>query len=512
MVIALDLLWALLVGPTGTLSYALVDEPAHLATCALVLLAVAALSGKSPPAKLAVPALLASVAIDLDHLPHYLGSEALTGTLPRPYTHSLVFAAGLALAAALWPRRTGRLVLAGLGLGIAAHLIRDLATGPGVPVLWPLSSEIVQVGYPAYVLALLGTAALALGADFGGRRALPSLSRRGGELAVLLPLIAGVVLISSVPAAQAKPVISMGAYIPGSDRDPALIQQFAQQTGRTPALLSFYRIWGPPLIDTGDLAAAGSNGSVPMLTWEPWDEDEHGTSLWSIAGGGEDGYISEAAREAAAWGGPIFLRFAHEMNGNWYPWGWGNDGNTPAAFKSAWRHLVDVFRGAGATNVRWVWCPYVSNVRLKQFRRFYPGDQYVDWTCLDGFNWGSYRGWQSFEEIFSLSYDSLVDLSRRPIMIGETGVNQIGGNKPRWLGQTLRRVLPKYTHVRAMVWFSAADDRADFRVDSSPRSLAAFRGALGQPLFAGDAARLLATPTRLAASRKVKKPTRRRGR
>ena len=63
------------------------------------------------------------------------------------------------------------------------------------------------------------------------------------------------------------------------------------------------------------------------------------------------------ARALAAFGGPVRLRFAQEMNGDWYPWGAGTNGNTPAEFVRAWRHVHDIFTAAGATNVQWVWSP-----------------------------------------------------------------------------------------------------------------------------------------------------------
>src|SRR5579862_829544 len=64
----------------------LLDETAHLLTMLLILWALP----RSPAARLAVPALIASVAIDADHIPQHLGSTILTQGTPRPYTHSLL--------------------------------------------------------------------------------------------------------------------------------------------------------------------------------------------------------------------------------------------------------------------------------------------------------------------------------------------------------------------------------------------------------------------------------------
>jgi inner membrane protein len=158
VILAADLLWGLLEDSTGSIAYGLVDEPAHLATCALALLAAAA-AGVQLSRRFVIAALVASMAIDLDHLPHYLGSHLLMGSaLPRPYTHSLLFAL-LLLGLGLGLRNGARQVCLGACFGVGAHLFRDLATGPGVSLFWPLSAGAVTIPYAVYAAALLVVAA-----------------------------------------------------------------------------------------------------------------------------------------------------------------------------------------------------------------------------------------------------------------------------------------------------------------------------------------------------------------
>jgi inner membrane protein len=176
-IVVLDLLWSLIEGSTGTVAYGIVDEPAHLATCLIVLLAVVALSGRRPPLPFVVAALVASVAIDVDHIPAYLGWNGLTGTLPRPYSHSLLVVL-LLLGFGHASRRTARQVSYGLAFGVAAHLFRDLATGPGVPFLWPLTDATFTLPY-AVCAALLALAALAAPARRGFDRRRAALSHPG---------------------------------------------------------------------------------------------------------------------------------------------------------------------------------------------------------------------------------------------------------------------------------------------------------------------------------------------
>ena len=133
---------------------AVLDEPAHLLTAWLALVAL------PPRRRPAVPwALLGAVAIDVDHVPLYLWHVGTATESGRPVTHCLlsvvVFLCGARLV------RRARPVLAGLAVGVALHLVRDLATGPGVPLLWPASGASVSVPHAWYLEVLVVLAAVA---------------------------------------------------------------------------------------------------------------------------------------------------------------------------------------------------------------------------------------------------------------------------------------------------------------------------------------------------------------
>jgi inner membrane protein len=122
--------------PFGLLSTGLLDEVAHLATAALGLMVLACLI--DAPRRFYVAALVASVAIDLDHIPLYLGLLGDDGQ--RPVTHSLATVVVFAVAAAV--SRRHRAVLAGVVTGLVLHFARDIAEGPpGVRLLWPLDGR-----------------------------------------------------------------------------------------------------------------------------------------------------------------------------------------------------------------------------------------------------------------------------------------------------------------------------------------------------------------------------------
>ena len=134
--------------------HGLLDETAHLATTGLALLAASALGLRLTQQRCAV-VLAASVLVDADHVPLYAGLP-VAGAGGRPFTHGLWLVLVLLLAAAVAPR--ARRWLVPVAAGLLLHQLRDTATGPGLPWLWPVGGALV-VPYPAYA-ALAGAAAL----------------------------------------------------------------------------------------------------------------------------------------------------------------------------------------------------------------------------------------------------------------------------------------------------------------------------------------------------------------
>jgi membrane-bound metal-dependent hydrolase YbcI (DUF457 family) len=118
----------------GLLSAGALDEVAHLTMAALGLLVLACFI--ELPRQFYMAALIASVAIDLDHIPLYLG--LLGDQAERPFTHSLATVVVFAGAAVVVSRRY-RAALAGTAIGLVLHFARDIVEGPpGVRMLWPL--------------------------------------------------------------------------------------------------------------------------------------------------------------------------------------------------------------------------------------------------------------------------------------------------------------------------------------------------------------------------------------
>lgn len=122
------------------------------------------------------------------------------------------------------------------------------------------------------------------------------------------------------------------------------------------------------------------------------------------------------------------------MNSFWFPWGEMANHNHPGDFTRAWRHVHRILREVGATNASWVWCPLVDNHHvLRDMVELYPGDADLDWTCLDGYNFGRpiRRSWQTFAQVFTAPYRRITQqiAPSKPLLVGEVGSGAMGGSK-----------------------------------------------------------------------------------
>ncbi len=238
---------------------------------------------------------------------------------------------------------------------------------------------------------------------------------------------------------------------------------------------------------------ARNHGAIPMISWTPEGGAPGDLQLADIIAGRHDDYIRQWAAGAKSWAHPFFLRMMHEMNGSWgFNWQEQQNGNQAGEYVQAWRHIVDLLREVGVTNASYVWCPNVDgpNSTFPSFASLYPGDDYVDWTCLDGYNWGPHQGgWQSFDQIYRYSYDQILKVApSKPLMIGEFGcVEQgapAGASKAGWLADALATQIPqKYTAIRAVVYYNRRADGVDWRGETSRTSQNAWRTGIAAPFY-----------------------------
>jgi hypothetical protein len=241
------------------------------------------------------------------------------------------------------------------------------------------------------------------------------------------------------------------------------------------------------------LDAIHAAGAVPVLSW---GSDGATNCDRCIADGQVDTYINAWAQDFKSLPYTVVVRFDWEMNGFWFGFSAGANGNTSADYVAMWRHVHDVFTANGVTNVRWFWCPNTSD-GIGDFSPDYPGDAYVDYVGVDLFNWGTFHSansWQTFTQLMTQSYGLLSTLtSSKPIILGEIGScdtiynGGTGDTKEAWITSAFLTEIPQsFPRIVAFMWFNESKSgECNFQIDSTPATLAAFQQVAASPLWQG---------------------------
>lgn len=311
--------------------------------------------------------------------------------------------------------------------------------------------------------------------------------------------------------AIAKPgQVYWGAYVGGSQYgrtdapwDMGSADRFEANAGRKMSLLEWGQAWyecstscGLRGFRAGLMNKARARGYLPVLSWGSYREakgsDQPRFRLSAIIRGRYDAFIRRWARGAKRWGHPFFLRFDWEMNTNNVPYSEHANHNRPGEFVRMWRHVHRIFTQVGAKNVTWVWCPNVEyEGSVTPLASLYPGSRYADWTCLDGYNWGTNPNhpatWAPFASVFRPTYALVTRkiAKSKPLMIGETSSTEVGGSKAAWIADAFGAQIPAdFPRIGAVVWFNKYQDALDWPIESSATATAAMREALESSVYA----------------------------
>jgi mannan endo-1,4-beta-mannosidase len=252
----------------------------------------------------------------------------------------------------------------------------------------------------------------------------------------------------------------IGVYTRGVPHTYAGVSAFTATTGVSPGVVVYYSGWREPF-QVRFAKAAAKHDAMPLVQIDPT-----GVSLAAIASGRYDVYLRSYASAVKAFGRRVILSFGHEMNGSWYSWGYRHA--SPAVFVAAWRHIVTVFRAAGARNVIWLWTVNIIQCRchILSPSAYWPGSSYVTWVGIDGYY---YEPSWTFAPLFGPTIKAVRALTLDPILITETAA-------PAAIQPA--KIADLFAGVRAygllgFVWFDV-NKRQDWRI-SSPEASAAFR-------------------------------------
>ncbi|TDT65683.1 glycosyl hydrolase [Frigoribacterium sp. PhB116] len=252
-----------------------------------------------------------------------------------------------------------------------------------------------------------------------------------------------------------------------------------------------------------------AKGDLPFLTWESRpiaagneavvDPDYE---LSKIIEGDFDAYLTRWADALVANGLPMAIRLDHEMNGNWYPWAEGVNGNEKTEYVQMWQHVHDLFEARGANElVAWVWAPTrvegvpTKNRGVEYTASLYPGDDYVDWVGMTGYLRNSPETPQTgdFQGTFGKTLAQLRQITTKPIILAEMGAAELGttkdAQKPKWIDSLFSELAkPENDDILGFSWFNLTATTVssgsyltnDWRIVSRQDSLDAFRRGIAR--------------------------------
>jgi hypothetical protein len=157
----------------------------------------------------------------------------------------------------------------------------------------------------------------------------------------------------------------VGAYVELDHNVEGDIETFEKMAGRKHASYFKYVGYGQPFPYKW-VRELHARDAIPHIAWEPNE------GLEPVR---DDDYLRGWAQAAARTEGPVFLRYASEMNGNWMAYS-----GDPDLYIEKWRLVYRIMHEA-APNVVMIWCPYA--LPRATIPVYYPGDEYVDWVGVN---------------------------------------------------------------------------------------------------------------------------------
>lgn len=262
-------------------------------------------------------------------------------------------------------------------------------------------------------------------------------------------------------------------YLGVSVQHTSLLAPTDQAMGITANVTSLYYNIGMS-IPMATVASLCAQHILPILVLE-----DPKASPAQIASGADDKALESYALALGTMQTPVGITIDHEFNGPWSSWGYQHA--TPAQYVAAWRHVVTLFRDNGATNAIWIWNPNVSDPWTDpDLKAWYPGDAYVNWVGLDGY---LYTTTDTYQSIFSSSIDEVHAITKRPVIIMETGANPASG-RPRGIASIFQGA-ENTPGLLGLIYFDYDKNSVhNWYINNDPSALAAFQAGASSYLGA----------------------------
>ncbi len=258
---------------------------------------------------------------------------------------------------------------------------------------------------------------------------------------------------------------------------------------------------------------------IPYIRLMPWSNMSASVTkadpifyMQSFLDGKHDAQLKTYFTAAKDFNGPLMMEFCPEVNGDWFPWngtwnggkktdGYGDpaEPDGPERFKDVLKHVINISRAAGATNITWVF--HVDSAKSPEaewndIKHYYPGDDYIDWIGISVF--GAQlptHEWSLFQSKLKRFVPDIEKLnSKRPWLIAEMGViesAQDSSKKSLWLKQALGFIEAGiFPDVKGITYWNSpgwlANGKASFKIDSSQMALETFKSQIGKDFWLSE--------------------------
>lgn len=227
-----------------------------------------------------------------------------------------------------------------------------------------------------------------------------------------------------------------------------------------------------------------------MLTLQPWvDGSRDHVVTMDIINGYYDEYLTNWALSIKKLKNPVLFRPSNEMNGDWSTWSAWYLGKDTDLYIEAWKRIYKIFKEVHADNAYFVWNPHdrsYPNYPWNNSHLYYPGDEYVDFVGLTGYNNGtSYTGdiWREFKDIYYPLYIEYMHYySNKPFIVTEFSCNEVGGDKSKWIKDGFK-YFKDMPNIKLSVWFNRIDNLWLYNINSSQESDNAFKESIQSTYF-----------------------------
>jgi glycosyl hydrolase family 26 len=300
-------------------------------------------------------------------------------------------------------------------------------------------------------------------------------------------------------------VFPAGTTEPDSDISLDAADAYSAAVGRPLAYVYFSNEWFvSKAFPRVTAEAIRARGAVPFVRLHMRSQDRQLVAdplytLDNINAGMFDADLRAWADGAKAFGTALIVQYGTEVNGDWNPWSAEYNGGFevgPGKFRQAFRHIVQVMRAEGASNITWALHLNEENwpgdQPLNNAGAYYPGDDVVDWI---GFS--MYQNYGVFDprcrDIGQLLADREAELgdaaTTKPLFFFELGTSATSTQcEPgAWVRQTLSDLLGgRWPEIHGFAWWDETVANGDFvmGVPGSPVLQQPFHDVLNGPLGA----------------------------